>query len=99
MIVKHEKTAATLGVRSLSELNPKTRAVVEPLEAGTYSQPYETELGLHIFKVDQRNSPELTEMEKAQITSLLRQQRFQEEWDVYTDKLLENAYIKITLKE
>ena len=88
-----------LGVRSLSELNPKTRAIVEPLEAGAYSQPYETEIGLHIFKVDQRNSPELTEMEKAQITSLLRQQRFQEEWDVYTNKLLENAYIKINLKE
>ncbi len=88
-----------LGVRSLSELNPKTRAVVEPLEAGVYSQPYETELGIHIFKVDQRNSPELTEVEKAQITSLLRQQRFQEEWDAYTNKLLENAYIKITLKE
>ncbi len=88
-----------LGVRSLAELNPKTRAIVEPLEAGAYSQPYETELGLHIFRVDQRNSPELTEMEKAQITSLLRQQRFQEEWDAYTNKLLENAYIKITLKE
>ena len=88
-----------LGVRSLSELNPKTRAVVELLETGAYSQPYETELGIHIFKVDQRNSPELTEVEKAQITSLLRQQRFQEEWDAYTNKLLENAYIKITLKE
>ncbi|MXY99718.1 hypothetical protein F4Y93_03380 [Candidatus Poribacteria bacterium] len=88
-----------LGVRSLSELNPKTRAVVEPLETGAYSHPDETESGLHIFKVDQRNSPELTEVEKAQITSLLRQQRFQEEWDAYTNKLLENAYIKITLKE
>ena len=88
-----------LGVRSLSELNPKTRAVVEPLAAGAYSQPYETELGLHIFSVDERNSPELTEVEKAQITSILRQQRFQEEWDAYTNKLLENAYIKITLKE
>lgn len=88
-----------LGVRALSELNPKTRAVVEPLAAGAYSQPYETELGLHIFSVDQRNSPELTEVEKAQITSILRQQRFQEEWDAYTNKLLENAYIKITLKE
>ena len=88
-----------LGVRSLSELNPKTRAVVEPLTAGAHSQPYETELGFHIFSVDQRNSPELTEVEKAQITSILRQQRFQEEWDAYTNKLLENAYIKITLKE
>ena len=88
-----------LGVRSLSELNPKTRAVIEPLASGGYSQPYETELGFHIFKVDERDSPGLTEAEKTQITVLLRQQRFQEEWDAYTDKLLENAYVKINLKE
>ena len=88
-----------LGVRSLSELNPKTRTVIEPLASGGYSQPYETELGFHIFKVDERDSPGLTEAEKAQITVLLRQQRFQEEWDAYTDKLLENAYVKINLKE
>ena len=84
-----------LGVRSLSELNSKTLAIIEPLVSGAYSQPYETQLGLHIFKVDERNSPGLTEAEKAQITAILRQQRFQEEWDAYTDKLLENAYVKI----
>ena len=88
-----------LGVRSLSELNPQTLKVVEPLAAGAYSQPYETELGFHIFRVDERNSPGLTEAEKTQITVILRQQRFQEEWDAYTDKLLENAYVKINLKE
>ena len=88
-----------LGIRSLSELNPKTRAVVEPLAPNAYSQPYETESGIHIFRVDERNSPGLTEAEKTQITVILRQQRFQEEWDAYTDKLLENAYVKINLKE
>ncbi len=88
-----------LGIRSLSELNPKTRAIVEPLAPNAYSQPYETESGLHIFRVDERNSPGLTEAEKTQITVILRQQRFQEEWDAYTNKLLENAYVKINLKE
>ena len=88
-----------LGVRSLTELNPKTRTIIEALESDTYSQPHETESGLHIFKVDDRNSPSLSEIEKQQITSILRQQRFQEEWDAYTNKLLENAYIRIELKE
>lgn len=88
-----------LGVRSLSELNPETRKIVEPLASGAYSQPYETELGLHIFRIDERDSPGLTEAEKTQITVILRQQRFQEEWDAYTNKLLENAYVKINLKE
>lgn len=88
-----------LGIRSLTELNPKTRAIVEALAVGTYSQPHETESGLHIFKVDERNSPSLSEAEKQQITSILRQQRFQEEWDAYTNKLLENAYVRIELKD
>ena len=88
-----------LGVRSLTELNPNTRKIIEALEPDTYSQPHETESGLHIFKVDERNSPSLSEVEKQQITSILRQQRFQEEWDAYTNKLLENAYIRMELKD
>ena len=88
-----------LGVRSLSELNPRTRRVVEPLAAGAYSNPHETESGLHIFRVDERNTPYLSEAEKQQITGILRQQRFQEEWDAYTNSLIANAYIKINLKE
>ncbi len=84
-----------LGVRSLIEINPKTRRIVEALEEGTYSQPFETDSGIHIFKLDERNTPELSEAEKKQIISILRQQRFQEEWDAYTDSLLENAYVKI----
>ena len=97
--VETRENGGDLGVRSLTELNPKTRAVIEALETGAYSQPHETESGLHIFRVDERNSPDLSEAEKRQITSILRQQRFQEEWDAYTDKLLENAYVKIQLKE
>ena len=88
-----------LGVRSLTELNPNTRKIIEALEPDTYSQPHETESGLHIFKVGERNSPSLSEVEKQQITSILRQQRFQEEWDAYTNKLLENAYIRMELKD
>ena len=88
-----------LGARSLTELNPKTRGIIESLAAGAYSNPHETEVGLHIFKVDARNSPDLTDAEKKQITGILRQQRFQEEWNAYTDSLISNAFIEIKLKE
>lgn len=88
-----------LGVRSLTELSPKTRKIIEALAPDAHSHPLETESGLHIFKIDERNTPELSETEKRQIISILRQQRFQEEWDAYTNKLLENAYVKIKPNE
>lgn len=94
-----KENGGDLGVRSLSELNIKTREIVEALDTGAYSQPVETSSGLHIFKVDERNTPELSEAEKRQIISILRQQRFQEEWAAYTDRLMENAYVKIKLTE
>jgi parvulin-like peptidyl-prolyl isomerase len=84
-----------LGTHILTALNPKIQKVVESLEAGKYSKPLETEIGLYIYKVDERKTPELTQQEKQQIISILRQQLFEKEWTVYTDSLLENAYIKI----
>ena len=97
--VETRANGGDLGVRSLTELNPKTRPIIESLAAGAYSNPHETESGIHIFKVDARDTPDLTEAEKQQITSILRQQRFQEEWDAYTDSLISNAYVQIKLKE
>ena len=84
-----------LGSHSLNELTPETRSVVEKLEVGQFHAPVRMKFGFHIFKVDGRSPPELSDSEKNQIRSLLRQQKFEEEWKVYTDMLLENAYVKI----
>ncbi len=84
-----------LGAHILTELDPKTQKIIESLEVGKHSEPFETEAGLYIYKVDERKTPELTQQEKQQIIVILRQQFFQKEWTAYTDSLLENAYIKI----
>lgn len=86
-----------LGTLALTALNPKIREVIEPIEIGKYSEPIETDLGLYIYKVDDRITPELTEQEKQQIIAILRQQLFEKEWTAYTDTLMENAFIKINL--
>lgn len=87
-----------LGVRSLSDLNPDTRKVIEDLAVGDYSQPLKTAHGLHIFTVDSRTPVELTEAEKDQIRIVLREQKFQEGWQAYTDTILKGAYVKINPK-
>ncbi len=84
-----------LGVHILTVLNPNIQEVVESIEVGNYSEPFETDIGLYIYKVDERKTPELTQQEKQQIIGILRQQLFEKEWTAYTDSLLENAYIKI----
>ena len=87
-----------LGIRSLSELNPETRKIIEGLSLGAHSTPLKTTYGVHIFKIDNRTAPELSDAEKEQIRIMLRQQKFQEEWQLYTDLLKENSFIKITLE-
>ena len=84
-----------LGVRSLSDLNPDTRKVIEKLAVGEYSSPLKTTYGLHIFMVDSRTPVQLTEAEKDQIRIVLREQKFQEGWQAYTDTILKGAYVKI----
>ena len=84
-----------LGSHSLNELSPETRDAVEKLEVGQFQSPVSMQFGIHIFKVERRTPPELSVVEKEQIRSMLRQQKFQEEWESYTDMLLENAYVKI----
>ena len=86
-----------LGIRSLSELNPETRKIIEGLSIGAHSTPVKTTYGVHIFKIDSRTAPELSDAEKDQIRMMLRQQKFQEEWQIYTDLLKENSFIKIKL--
>lgn len=84
-----------IGTLIITTLNPEIREIVESLEVGKFSKPFETETGVYIFKVEERIIPELTQQEKQQIIGILRQQLFEKEWTAYTDSLMENAYIKI----
>ncbi len=93
--IETKENGGNLGIHAINELNPSIRKIIEPLEVGNVSEPLETELGLHIYKVEDRKEPELTPQEKQQIIGILRQQLFEKEWTAYTDSLLENAYIKI----
>jgi len=84
-----------LGIRPLNELSPETRKIIEGLSMDQYSTPIKTKYGVHIFKIDSRTHPELSEVEKNQIRLMLREQKFQDEWQSYTDMLVENSFIRV----
>ncbi|MFQ6044093.1 MAG: peptidylprolyl isomerase, partial [Candidatus Poribacteria bacterium] len=67
----------------------------EPLKVGQFSETVETPYGLYIFKLEQREPAQLTDEEKKQIRLILRQQKFDAEWEKFTGKLKEKAFVKI----
>ncbi|HCK15808.1 TPA: hypothetical protein DHW51_16925 [Candidatus Poribacteria bacterium] len=79
----------------MDDLTPNIRHLIEKLGKGEYSKPVKTSSGIHIFKVDSRLPSELTQAEKDQIRTLLREKKFQDEWKTYTDLLRSIAFIKI----
>lgn len=92
---KTKENGGDLGPHSLDDLTPDIRPVIEKLGKGEYSKPVKTSSGIHIFKVDSRLPSELTQAEKDQIRTLLREKKFQEEWKTYTDLLRSIAFIQI----
>ena len=89
-----KRRGGDLGFQPLSSLSPEIQKVVKVLEVGVHSQPVETPSGIHIFTVVDRQASELTKEEKEQINLYLKDQKFQKEWKVYTDLLIEHAFIK-----
>jgi len=92
---KTKENGGDLGPHSLDDLTLNIRPVIEKLGKEEYSKPVKTSSGIHIFKVDSRLPSELTQTEKDQIRTLLREKKFQDEWKAYTDLLRSIAFIKI----
>ena len=89
-----KRRGGDLGFQPLSSLSPEIQKVVKTLEVDVHSQPVETLSGIHIFMVVDRQASGLTTEEKEQINLYLKDQKFQKEWKVYTDLLIEHAFIK-----
>lgn len=80
--------------KPVAELQPDFRDEILSLKEGEYTKPIETEHGIHIFKLIEREIPELTGQEREQIRNRLREVKFQKEWKKFTDRLKEKAFIK-----
>ncbi|HHZ91488.1 TPA: hypothetical protein EYN98_22340 [Candidatus Poribacteria bacterium] len=92
---KTKGNGGDLGPNSLDNLTPEIRSIIEKLGKGEYSESVQTLSGVHIFKVDSHLPSELTQAEKDQIRTLLREKKFQDEWKTYTNLLHSIAFVKI----
>ena len=84
-----------LGYVLKGELNPEFEKVVNDLEIGQRSRPFETELGWHIVVVDDRRDSR--PMSFAQATPVIRQKLEQQAIQKYLEALLDSAIIDVLL--
>jgi len=84
-----------LGYVLEGELNPEFEKVVNALEIGQRSRPFETELGWHIVVVDDRRDSR--PMSFAQATPVIRQKLEQQAIQKYLAALLDSATIDVLI--
>jgi peptidyl-prolyl cis-trans isomerase SurA len=88
---------------SINAMSPDLREAFESLEEGEISRPVRTPLGLHIFKIVEKNDSQsladLTDDQMKQIREFLHQKRLAEKLSEYSKKLREKAYIQKLAKD
>ena len=84
-----------LGYVLAGQLNPEFEMVVNNLEIGQQSKPFETELGWHIAIVDDRRASQ--PMPFTQATTIIRQKLEQQAIQKYLADLLDSATIEVLI--
>jgi parvulin-like peptidyl-prolyl isomerase len=84
-----------LGYVPEGQLNPEFEKVVNGLEIGQRSKPFETDLGWHIVVVDDRRDSQA--MPFTQVTPIIRQKLEQQTVQKYLESSLDSATIDVLL--
>jgi len=78
------------------QMVPSFEAAMDDTEAGEVSPPVETQFGWHILKVDERREVDMTdEVVRNQAYSVLHDQRFPDELDLWLREIRGNAFVSI----
>jgi peptidyl-prolyl cis-trans isomerase SurA len=77
---------------------PAFEKVMQATPTGQNSEPFRSEFGWHILKVDATRTEDMFDVVKRnQVISILRQRRFQDELQQWIKELREEAYIEILI--
>ena len=89
-----------LGWVTSGDLVPRFENVMNRLEIGQTSEPFQTDFGWHIIQVQERRKHDGTEdVIKAEVRSAIRKRKFTEESEFYLRRLKDEAYIVILLDD
>lgn len=89
-----------LGWVSTGDMMPEFEAVMDRLEPGQVSTPFETRFGWHLVQVvNRRQQQGGDELQRANVRRALLQRRAEEEWDLWLRRLRDEAYVEIRLAE
>ncbi len=88
-------TGGSLGWVSPGEMVKPFEAVFEKLPLGEISDPVETQFGVHIIRVEDRRTKDVSaQVVRNRVDGILRRQRADREFNQWVRELLEGAYVE-----
>lgn len=84
-----------LGWSTPGQFVPNFERVMDATAVGEYSEPFRSQFGWHILKVENRRMEDMFEtVKRSQVRNILRNQRLQDELQIWLIELRENAFIQ-----
>ncbi|MFW6346325.1 MAG: peptidylprolyl isomerase, partial [Halomonas sp.] len=95
-----EANGGDLGWTTPGELVPDFQERLDALEVGAVSEPFRTDYGWHIVRVEDRRERNMTEERRRErIAQQIRERKSQETLEQWIRELREEAYVDIRLEE
>jgi len=87
-----------LGWSTPGKFVPAFEKAMKATPVGQMSQPFRSQFGWHILKVDDSRTEDMFDVVKRnQVVSILRKRRFQDELQLWLEELREDAYVEVLI--
>jgi peptidyl-prolyl cis-trans isomerase SurA len=89
-----------LGWVNPGQMVPEFQDEMDKTDIGAYSQPFKSQYGWHILQVEERRDQDMTDaMRRKMAENYLFQRKYQDELQVWLNKIRDEAYIDIKLNK
>jgi len=87
-----------LGWSNPGKFVPEFENTMNSTPIGEVSKPFRSQFGWHIIKIDDRRTQDIfEEVKRSQVIKILRNQRFQDELQIWLQELRDDAYVEILI--